>query len=120
MKGAGLEAIVTAVRQLLAIVIAVLSIGGTGYLLSHKLSNPPHYGYWKYPPVPGVGRCVPLPPTPLHEGSMTNCEMPTRAAWQVPLAVLLAIVGLGAAGAVRGETRRAELPNARVPARPPA
>jgi hypothetical protein len=84
MKGFALAAVTGSLRQVLAIVIAVASIAGTAYLVTHKLSNPDNYRY---------GGCyhafVTQEPLP--------CRHPTRTAWQIPLAVVVAIGGLGAA-----------------------
>ena len=41
----GLSAVIGSVRQMLAVVIALLAIAGAVYLVSHKLSNPDHYAY---------------------------------------------------------------------------
>jgi hypothetical protein len=118
MSGAGLEAVVAATRQLLAIVIAVLSIAGAGYLLSHKLNNPDHFSSWNYP------YCVSSPTDGLDHPIITqqhSCTPPARAAWQIPLAVLLAVLGLGAVGVVGSGTGRAAARTVpRLGARPPA
>jgi hypothetical protein len=110
------------VRQVLAIVIAVLSIAGAGYLVSHDLSNPYHFVYYKYPPLTAQGYCGNnLPTGGITHGMHVRCEPPTRAAWQIPLAVLLAILGLGAVGVVgSGAGRAARRPIPRLGARPPA
>jgi|tagenome__1003787_1003787.scaffolds.fasta_scaffold20880924_3 hypothetical protein len=78
-------------RQVFAIVIAVLAIAGTAYLVSNRLSNPDHYQPY------GGGVCADQVyiMSPVQGGR--PCRPPTRATWQVPLAVAIAILGLGAA-----------------------
>jgi hypothetical protein len=122
MRGAGLAALVASMRQLLAVVVAMLSIAGAGYLLSHKLSNPDHFVYEKYT-LPGVQGSCPANPAPvITPGGLPihDCEPPIRAAWQIPLAILLAILGLGAAGAVGKPGLAAARPISRLAAPPPA
>ena len=84
-------------RQLLAIVIAVLAVSGTAYLVSHKLSNPDHYS------AAGGGVCADQVyiMSPVQGGR--PCRPPTRAAWQIPLAILIAAVGSGAAVKAAGK-----------------
>jgi hypothetical protein len=97
MKRFALVAVVGSVRQVLAITIALLAAAGAGYLVSHRLSNPDHYAY---------GSCFHGPYTIVHGLIIQHgsCNPPSRAAWQIPLAVALAILGLGAAVAVAGDT----------------
>ena len=92
MKGFALAGVIGSMRQALAIVIALLAIAGTAYLVTHKLSNPDGYQY---------GICTWYGQV-LH-GPLRACGPPTRAAWQIPLAVVIGLGGLGAAVTV---TRR--------------
>ena len=94
----GLSAVIGSVRQMLAVVIALLAIAGAVYLVSHKLSNPDHYAY---------GSCF-HGPFGITHGIIQfhGCNPPTRAVWQIPLAAVLAILGLGAAVVVAGERPR--------------
>lgn len=95
MKGLVLAAVIGSVRQVLAIVIAVLAIAGAAYLGTHKLSNPDHYQY---------GLCSFSSVT--NHGFPPPCRPPTRYAWQIPLAVVIAAFGLGAAVAVTSKRPR--------------
>ena len=95
MKGFVLSSVVGSVRQLLSIIIAVLAVAGAVYLGSHKLSNPDHYRY---------GGC--FSQNFINHGWPLQCSPPTRAAWQIPVAILIGTVGLGAAAVVGGERRR--------------
>jgi hypothetical protein len=76
---------------LLAVTIAVLAVAGTAYLGSHKLSNPDHYWHGFCPDEAFVYHAYPPP-----------CRPPARAAWQIPLAVVIATLGLGGALALAG------------------
>ena len=87
MKGFALAAVV-GVRQLLALIIAVMAIAGAAYLSSHKLDRHGDYAY---------GSCPPHFGTTLISRSGPLCGPPTRGAWQIPLALLIGAVGLGAA-----------------------
>ena len=87
-----LAAFVGSARRLLAVVIAVLAVAGTACLGSHKLSNPNHYQYGFCPDEGFVNHYGPPP-----------CAPPARAAWQIPLAIAIATLGLGAAVKVAGE-----------------
>ena len=91
MKGFVLAAVLHSLRQALAIVLAGLAVAGTAYLGSHKLSNPDHYRY---------GGCY---RTFFTHGFPPRCNPPTRAAWQIPLAIAIGVVGLGSALAVAGK-----------------
>jgi len=91
MRRFALAAVIGSARRLLAVVIAVLAIAGTAYLSSHRLSNPDHYAY---------GSCGDQGPIQLVHAGYSYCSPPTRAAWQIPLAVVIAILGSGAAIAV--------------------
>ena len=93
-------------RRLLATVFAVLAIAGTAYLVSHKLSNPDDY---RYGSCPFHFAMEPLP-----------CSPPTRAAWQIPLAIVIAVGGLGAALVVAGERPRRRAPESEAGALPSA
>ncbi len=92
MKRFLLAAFVGSARQLLAVFIAVLAVAGTAYLGSHKLSNPYHYQHGFCPDEGFVNHFGPPP-----------CRPPARAAWQIPLAVAIATLGVGAAVMVAGE-----------------
>ena len=91
MKQFTLGAVLGSVRQLLAIIIAVLSIAGAAYLGSHELSNPDHYAYGGCPSQAFV-----------NHGWLLPCRPPTRSAWQTPLAITIAALGLGAAVKIAG------------------
>ena len=97
MKGFVLSSVVGSVRQLLSIIIAVLAgrRKSGADLGSHKLSNPDHYRY---------GGC--FSQNLINHGWPLQCLPPTRAAWQIPVAILIGTVGLGAAAVVGGERRR--------------
>jgi hypothetical protein len=95
MKALVLAAAIGSVRQVLAIFIAVLAIAGAAYLGTHRLSNPDHYAYGGCPWYGEV----------LH-GPLRSCSPPTRFAWQIPLAVVIGIGGLGAAMALGGSADR--------------
>jgi hypothetical protein len=97
MKGFVLAAVMVSARQALAIIIAVLAIAGAVYLVSNKLNNPDHY---RYGGCPFKFTQEPLP-----------CSPPTRAAWQIPLAIVLAAVGLGAGIAITSERPRRHAPS---------
>jgi hypothetical protein len=99
MKRIVLAGVVGSTRQLLAIVIAVAAIAGAGYLVSHKLSNPDHYAYGGCP-FQGIDHGFPRP-----------CRPPTRAPWQIPLAIVIAVGGLGVAVVVVGDGRRRHVPS---------
>ncbi|MGH3053502.1 MAG: hypothetical protein ACRDL7_00815 [Gaiellaceae bacterium] len=96
-----LAAVIGSVRRLLAIFIAVLAIAGAAYLGSHKLSNPSHYEY---------GGCPSHFGTTFISPGHRLCSPPTLAAWQIPLAVVIALGGLGAAFVVVGERPRRRTP----------
>ena len=85
------NAAVVGVRQLLALTIAVSAIAGAAYLVGHKLSNPYHYPY---------GGCFDY--GTINNGPVPRCSLPTRAAWQIPLAVVIGVVGLGSTVVVIG------------------
>jgi peptidoglycan/LPS O-acetylase OafA/YrhL len=108
MKGLVLAAAVGSMRRLLAVIIALLVIAGASYFVSHKLSNPDHYRY---------GECV-YPPRGLIVGH--DCRPPTRAAWQIPAAILIAAAGLGVAAVIAGPRPRRRAPAPELGALPPA
>jgi hypothetical protein len=89
MKRFALAAVLGSMGRALAVVIALVALAGALYFGGHKLSNPDHYsavaGGLCNRPFYGVNL----------EGPRT-CSPPTRAAWQIPLAALLAAVALGA------------------------
>ncbi|MDX6481375.1 MAG: hypothetical protein QOG85_1885 [Gaiellaceae bacterium] len=84
-------------RQMLAIVIAVLSIGLSAWFGGTPLNNPNHLG--------PSDRCWPRRASPT--GPLTSCTLPSRYAFQTPIAVLLGLVGLGTALVVAGRRRPA-------------
>ena len=92
MKALVLAAVIGSIRRLLAITIAVLTVAAAYYFGTHKLSNPDHYQYGGCPSYNVVVHS--RPPT---------CLPPTLAGWQIPLAILIGAVGLGAAAAVSGQ-----------------
>lgn len=94
MKRFALVAVIGSMRQLLAITIAIVAVAGAFYLGDHKLNNPDHYQFGGCPSQGFVYHDIPPP-----------CRPPTRAAWQIPLAIMVAVVGLGAAATVAGERR---------------
>jgi hypothetical protein len=89
MERFSLAAVVGSMRQALAVFIVLVTVALTGFLVSHKLSNPDHYAYG-FCPDPIVG----------SHGYPPPCRPPTQFAWQLPLAVVIALGGLGAAVAV--------------------
>ena len=95
MKRYVLASVVGSVRQLLAVVIAVLALAGAVYLGSHKLNNPDQYQY---------GTC--FSQSFVYNARPPACSPPTRAAWQIPVAILIGTVGLGAAAVVGGDRPR--------------
>ncbi|HEU5245336.1 MAG TPA: hypothetical protein VFU33_13135 [Gaiellaceae bacterium] len=109
MKRLVLAKVVGSARQVLAIFVALLAIAGVGYLVSHKLSNPSHYAY---------GDC--FHPAGIYHGPIqpgSGCRPPTRAVWQIPLAIVIGAGGLGAALLIAGGPRR---PRHLTAYRPPA
>jgi uncharacterized membrane protein len=94
MKRFILAAVVGSLRRALAVVIALVALAGAIYFAGHKLSNPDHYQYGGCPWY-GV----------VSHGFPRSCSPPTRATRQIPLAVAIAVFGLGAAVAVT-ERRR--------------
>lgn len=105
MERFSLAAVIGSVRQVLAVTIAVLAVAGTVYLVRHKLSNPDHYAY---------GSCFHGPLTIVHGPlEYRSCNPPARAAWQIPLAVVLLTLGLGTAVVVAGERPRRLAPEGR-------
>jgi hypothetical protein len=106
MKGLVLSRVVGSMRQVLAIVVALLTIAGTAYLVRHKLSNPDNYRYWQCFSPAGVFHGWPPP-----------CAPPARAVWQIPLAIVIGVGGLGAAALITTRPRRPrQLPTYRPPA----
>ena len=106
MKRFVLAAVVGSLRWAVAVVIALVALAGATDLVSHRLSNPDHYHALISDGGPG---CVYPGPHVLNWGiQQPTCSPPTRAAWQIPLAVLLAAVALGAvlAGADERPRRR--------------
>jgi hypothetical protein len=95
MKGFVLVAVIGSMRRALAVVVVLVALPAAIYVGSHKLSNPDNYHALRSEGGPG---CVytrqRVPPTLSPFGP--TCSRPTRAAWQIPLAVLLAAVALGA------------------------
>jgi hypothetical protein len=109
MKRLALGAVVDSARWLLAFSIAVLAFAGSSYLVGRQLNNPDHY---KYGVCPWYGQA-------LH-GPLRSCRLPTRATWQIPLAVVILLGGLGTAVLVAGERPRRGAPAPDLGARPPA
>jgi hypothetical protein len=95
MTGFALAAVIRSVRQVLAIFVVVVAIAGAGYLGIHKLGAPQNYAF---------GRCS--YPQGVYHGPIPTCRPPTRLAWQLPVAVVVALGGLGAAVALGGSTER--------------
>lgn len=89
-----LAAVVGSARRSLAVIVAVLAIVGASYLTTHKLNNPDHYAYGGCGVESHIG-------TTLITGR-PSCAPPTRAVWQIPLAVMIAVLGFGAAVAAAG------------------
>jgi hypothetical protein len=87
MKRFGLAAVIGSVRQALAIFILLATAPAASFLVSHRLSNPDHWAY---------GGC-PHPDYIIH--AYSPCRPPSQFAWQIPLAVVIALGGLGAAAA---------------------
>jgi hypothetical protein len=82
-----LAVVIGSMRNLLAIIIAVLAIAGAAYLGTHEVGFPVHQA-----------ACYSGPRL-----STPSCRQPTYAAWHMPLAIVLAALGLGAAAAVATE-----------------
>jgi peptidoglycan/LPS O-acetylase OafA/YrhL len=110
MKGLAFAAVIGSLRRVLAVTVALLAISGAGYLISHKLSNPDHYHY---------GEC-PSPRGPSLLFGPRSCSPSTRAAWQIPLGIAIALGGLGAAAVVAGERPRRRAPELEAGTLPPA
>jgi hypothetical protein len=103
MKRFILAAVVGSLRWAVAVVIALVALSGAIYFGSHKLNNPDHYHALISDGGPG---CVyPGPGRVIHPHQF-RCSPPTRAAWQIPLAVLLVAVALGAVLASANEFPR--------------
>src|SRR4051794_4489756 len=84
--------VVGSVRNLLAIIIAVLAIAGAAYPGTHEVGFPVHQT-----------ACYSNPRLHTPRLHTPSCRQPTYAAWQIPLAILLAALGLGAAAAVASD-----------------
>ena len=90
-------------RHGLAIVLAGIALAGAVYLGSLHLNK---HGHYQCNAVNGSG---------YGSGGVTMCDArtsywtPDRAVWQIPLAIVIAALGLGAAAAVarpgRGSSR---------------
>ncbi|MDX6482137.1 MAG: hypothetical protein QOG85_2647 [Gaiellaceae bacterium] len=82
-------------RRLIAVVVVVLAVGGAGYLGIHPFN-------YRVFSKEGVGCPGPRPLSlelyqhPKH----SPCVPPSRFAWQIPAALLLALAGFGAAAIV--------------------
>ena len=105
MKRFVLAAVVGSLRWAVAVVIALVALAGAIYFGSHRLSNPDHYHALISDGGPG---CVYPGPVRAVHGLIQSptCSPPTRAAWQIPLAVLLVAVALGAVLASANELPR--------------
>jgi hypothetical protein len=111
MERFALAALFGSLRRLLAVVVAGLAIALAGFLISHKLSNPDHFSY---------GGC-PWFGTIRHGPVLRSlCRPPTRAVWQIPVAVLLLAGGLGAAVVTAGRRPRRRAPAPELGSLPPA
>jgi hypothetical protein len=96
MKGLVLAAVIGSVRQLLAIVVAVLAIAGAAYFGTHEVGFPVHQT-----------ACYVAPHDPRADLSPTpSCRQPNAAAWQIPVAIVLTVLGLGAAAVAGGRPWR--------------
>jgi hypothetical protein len=98
MKGIVLAAVIGSARQLLAIVVALLAIAGAAYFGTHEVGFPVHQA-----------ACYSAP----RISQTPSCRQPTSAAWQIPLAIVLTVLGLGAAVAVRAGVPGAKLTTGR-------
>jgi hypothetical protein len=112
MKRFVLDAVVGSLRWAVAVVIALVALAGSIYFVGHKLDNPDHYQ--SLPSKGGPGCVYYTGPGLIIGHQAPPCSPPTRAAWQIPLAVLLAAVALGAvlasANELPGRHRSPELP----------
>jgi hypothetical protein len=108
MKRFALAAVLGSMGRALAVVVALVALAGALYFGGHKFSNPDHYS-----PV-GGGLCN----RPFYGDVITRlpqpCSPPTRAAWQIPLAALLAAVALGAVVAAGADVRPRRRPLPRL------
>ena len=107
MKGFAFSAVLGSMGRALAVVIALVALAGAIYFGGHKLSNPDHYS------AVGGGLCN----RPVYGeliGGPPRCSPPTRVAWQIPLAALLAVVALGAVLAAGADVRPRRRPLPRL------
>jgi len=108
MKRFVLVAVLGSIGRALAVVIALVALAGAVYSGSHKFSNPDHYS------AVGGGVCN----RPFYGDAITRwpqpCSPPARAAWQIPLAALLAAVALGAVLAAGADVRPRRRPLPRL------
>jgi hypothetical protein len=107
MKGLVLAKFIGSARQVLAVFVALVAIAGAAYLVSHKLSKHGDYAYGYCPPHFGTTLITVQSP----------CRLPTRAFWQIPLAIVIGVGGLGAAALI---TSRPRSPRRLTAYRPPA
>ena len=111
MKRFVLAAVIGSLKRALAVVVVLVALPAAIYVGSHKLSNPDNYQSLRSNGGPG---CVYTGVQSPRYSPLLNppaCSPPTRAAWQIPLAVLLAAVALGAvlaAGANEHPGRRSQ------------
>jgi hypothetical protein len=84
---------IRAVRSALAICIALVAIAGATYLGTHRFNNPYHYDY---------GDCV--APQGIFHG-YRSCSRPSLFAWQIPLALVIGVGGVGVAVALTSRGR---------------
>ena len=96
-------------RQVVAILVAAVAIGWAGYLGSHPLSNPSHLA--PYQRCFGVRFNGPIPPPSIPIEIVSQCRPRSRFAWQIPVAVLLGLAGIGSAAGIAGRRR----PQRRLP-----
>ena len=111
MKRFVLAAVIGSMRRALAVVVVLVALPAAIYVGSHKLSNPDNYQSLRSNGGPG---CVYTRVHRMRHPSLSpfgaTCSPPTRAAWQIPLAVLLAAVAFGAvlAGTNEHPARRSQ------------
>ena len=95
----------------LSVVVALVAIAGAIYFGTHKLSNPDNY---QSLPSKGGPGCVYPGPAPITHPIQYHCSLPTRAAWQIPLAVVLTAVAMGAILAAGADVRPRRRPLPRL------
>jgi hypothetical protein len=91
MKRFAFAATTGSIRRALALTIAVVALAGTVALGRARLDNPGHYPGCRYSRTHTLAL------------SVAPCTPPTRATWQIPLALLIAVGGLAAAVKANGD-----------------